>query len=53
MIESLKDYNSWNQEEYPAAKLNTKGEDWILANQNQLQFRKTDPEFPKHEDLPF
>lgn len=41
MVEMFKGYSQWNNEEYPACRINDKGEDWILANQNQLQFRIT------------
>ena len=52
MIESFKDYNNWNNEEYPACRLTEKGENWILSNQNQLEFRKKEPQTPD-EGLPF
>ena len=51
MIEVSKEYgyDNWNNEhEYLVYKLTSKGKEWILSNQEQLQFRK-----PQPEPLPF
>lgn len=55
MIETFKSVDNYNNnEEYIACRLTDKGENWILSNQDQLQFRK-----PKNgdkditDDLPF
>lgn len=56
MVETFRTTDNYNNhEEYIACKLTEKGEDWILSNQDQLQFRqsnikqKPDP----IDDLPF
>lgn len=42
MIETFKEVDNWNNgQEYIACKLTEKGENWILSNQDQLQFRQT------------
>ena len=51
MVETFKDYSNWNNEEYTACRMTEKGENWILSNQNQLQFRQT--KFENNSDLPF
>lgn len=55
MIETFRardDYN--NNQEYLACKLTEKGEGWILSNQDQLQFRKTNNKQGNvTDDLPF
>ncbi|MDR0733277.1 MAG: hypothetical protein LBF08_04360, partial [Dysgonamonadaceae bacterium] len=49
MIETFKD-TDYNQNEYIACKLTPKGENWMLTNQDLLQFRQQ----PKTvDDLPF
>ena len=57
MIETFKDieYDGWNNEkEFIACKLTEKGKDWILTNQDQLQFRKQSKSQEKVvEELPF
>ncbi|MGO4820613.1 MULTISPECIES: hypothetical protein [unclassified Flavobacterium] len=54
MLETFKtmdDYN--NNQEYIACKLTEKGENWILSNQDQLQFRLTMNSADIVDDLPF
>lgn len=55
MIETFKaidDYN--NNQEYIACRLTEKGEGWILSNQDQLQFRKSNNNQTNIiDDLPF
>jgi len=54
MIETFRkndDYN--NHEEYIACRLTEKGENWILSNQDQLQFRLTNTTSQESDDLPF
>ena len=42
MIETFKEVDHWNNgQEHIACRLTEKGENWILENQDQLQFRKT------------
>ena len=55
MIETYKDIDNWNNgQEFIACKLLEKGENWILNNQDQLEFRrKNSIEIPEPEDLPF
>jgi len=55
MIETFKDVDDWNDgREYIACKLTEKGENWILTNQDQLQFRKQTKQQEKNDgDLPF
>ncbi|EMS32177.1 hypothetical protein C943_01439 [Mariniradius saccharolyticus AK6] len=56
MIETFKEIEHWNNgQEYIACRLTQKGEDWILSNQDQLQFRRTNNTQTKIEDdeLPF
>lgn len=54
MIETFRatdDYN--NNQDYIACRLTDKGENWILSNQDQLQFRQTYKEGNPIDDLPF
>lgn len=54
MIETFKtmdDYN--NNQEYIACRLTDKGENWILSNQDQLQFRQSKKPTDILDDLPF
>ena len=56
MIETFKEVDNWNNgQEYIACRLTDKGENWILSNQDQLQFRHTENTQTKIEDdeLPF
>jgi hypothetical protein len=55
MIETYKEIDNWNNnQEFIACKLLDQGENWILSNQEQLEFRKkTNSEFPSVDDLPF
>lgn len=50
LIETFKDFSEYNNEEYLACKLTTLGEDWIMANQDKIEFRKTTS---NKNDLPF
>jgi hypothetical protein len=53
MIETFKDMD-YNNNEYIACKLTEKGENWMLTNQDQLQFRKQPKSQEKIiDDLPF
>ena len=54
MIETFKD-TDYNNNEYIACKLTEKGVNWILSNQDQLQFRKQSQSQEKIVDelLPF
>lgn len=52
MIETFKAYDDQAQEEYFACRAITNGEDWILNNQDKLQFRK-EPKSISEDDLPF
>ena len=41
MVDTFKEFDNWNNgQEYVACRLTEKGENWILSNQDQLQFRK-------------
>jgi hypothetical protein len=54
MIETFRttdDYN--NNQDYIACRLTDKGENWILSNQEQLQFRQTKKTTDTVDDLPF
>ena len=54
MIETFKTVDEWsNGQEYIACKLTEKGEQWILENQDQLQFRMTNRNETNNDDLPF
>lgn len=54
MIESLHYVEEWNgDQEYIAFKLTEKGEQWILDNQDQLQFRITKNNEDESDILPF
>jgi len=56
MIETFKTtFDEWNNtQEYMACRLTGKGENWILSNQDQLQFRKQPKSQEKViDDLPF
>lgn len=54
MVETFRTYDDYNPEEsYIVCKLTEKGENWILSNQDQLQFRKIDPKSEPLDDLPF
>ena len=54
MIIVSKEYDNYNNSgEYVACRLTDKGENWILSNQDQLQFRKEDDnDSISQEDLP-
>lgn len=54
MIETFKISDQWNNgEEYFACKLTDKGENWVLENQDQLQFRRDQEESLENDELPF
>ncbi|WP_409417106.1 hypothetical protein [Flavobacterium sp. PS2] len=55
MIETYKEIDSWNNEqEFIACRLLENGENWILNNQDQLEFRKKNiTEVSEVDDLPF
>ncbi|MFN3849996.1 MAG: hypothetical protein ACK4NY_11230 [Spirosomataceae bacterium] len=54
MIETFKATDEWNNgQEYIACRLQEKGEQWILENQDQLQFRITSRKEVSPDDLPF
>lgn len=54
MIETFKETDDWNNgQEFIACKLKDKGENWILENQDQLQFRITKNTQVIEDDLPF
>ncbi len=55
MIETYKEIDNWNNgQEYIACKLLEKGEHWVLSNQDQLEFRKTNNlDSSSDGDLPF
>ena len=54
MIETFKAIDEWNNgQEYFACRLTEKGENWILENQDQLQFRLTKINKKNEFDLPF
>lgn len=52
MVKTFKENGNWNNEDYLACRLTEKGENWILLNQNQLQFRQPKIE-SKNDELPF
>ena len=54
MIETFKVTDFYNNyQEYIACRLTKKGEDWIMSNQDQLQFRQTKTKTEPIDDLPF
>ncbi|MEY3499230.1 MAG: hypothetical protein RL308_899 [Bacteroidota bacterium] len=55
MIETFTQSDNWsNGQDYVACKLTEKGEGWILSNQDQLEFRKTNNNLTQTDDgLPF
>lgn len=55
MIETFKYTDEWNNnQEYIACRLTDIGENWILSNQEQLQFRRTGKKAVEQtDDLPF
>ncbi len=56
MVETFKEVDDWNNgQQYNACRLTDKGENWILSNQDQLQFRQIKDTQAKIEDeeLPF
>lgn len=53
MIETFKAVDDLVQEEYIACKATSKGEEWILDNQDKLQFRKQSKIEPVEDKLPF
>src|SRR5690606_12011660 len=56
MIETFVEVDHWNNgQEYAACRLTDLGENWVLSNQDQLQFRKKTDVIIEEEDdgLPF
>lgn len=57
LIESLMYHDEWNNgQEYIACKLSESGENWILENQDQLEFKFDNSLIqsePENDDLPF
>ncbi len=55
MIETFRETDNWNNNgDFIACRLTEKGENWVLSNQDQLQFRKQLKEENSFEsDLPF
>ncbi len=55
MIETFKEIDEWNNgKEYSVCRLTDKGENWILSNQEQLEFRRTNENSQKNDDtIPF
>lgn len=55
MIETFKEIDDYNNnQEYIACRLTEKGEGWILSNQDQLEFRKSNNNQPNlTDDLSF
>lgn len=56
MIETFKDIDEWSGHEFLACRLTLKGENWILSNQDQLQFRLSSEvknELEAEQELPF
>lgn len=55
LIETFKEYSDYNNQEYLACKLTEKGEQWILSNQDKIEFRKqpTSNSDNVDDDLPF
>lgn len=55
MIETFKYTDEWNNnQEYISCKLTDIGENWILSNQEQLQFRRNNKKaIEQSDDLPF
>jgi hypothetical protein len=52
MVKTYRESGNWSNEDYVACRMTEKGENWILLNQNQLQFRQPIIE-SKSDDLPF
>lgn len=54
MLETFKDIDEYNGQEYFACRLTEHGENWILSNLDQLQFRKNAVNSETEDDgLPF
>ena len=55
MVETSKEVDNWNNgQQYIVCRLTEKGENWILSNQDQLQFRKpTNNNADVDDGLPF
>lgn len=56
LIETLMEYSNYNNEEYIACKLTELGENWILNNQDKIEFRKPGNQkttTSQEDDLPF
>ena len=54
MIETFKEENDYNNQQYLACKLTAVGEEWILSNQDKIEFRKSNASNNLlGDDLPF
>lgn len=53
MLETFKNIDEYNGQEYFACRLTEHGENWILSNQEQLQFRKAENAEADDNELPF
>lgn len=56
LIETLKEYSNYNNEQYLTCKLTESGENWILNNQDKIEFRKSEKdigEISNEDGLPF
>jgi hypothetical protein len=54
MIETFKAVDEWNKgNEYIACRITDTGEQWILNNQDQIQFRKPQKNNDESNELPF
>ena len=55
MIETFKEIDNWNNgQEYSVCRLTEIGENWILSNQEQLEFRRAKTTEQKNDNnLPF
>lgn len=57
MLETFMEHDEWNNhQEFIACKLSENGENWVLSNQDKLEFRfdpSTIQTEPENDDLPF
>lgn len=52
-IDTLTEYSNFNSQEYLACKLTQLGEEWILNNQNIIEFKKNSEVITFDDNLPF